>query len=93
MNNPTASYGVSEGESVFIIRSQADIARREGLSRARVTQIFGLLRLAPEIQECILSLPKSTVRGTITERSLRVVIDKKDASQQKEAFAHINQQA
>ena len=37
--------------------SQAAIARREGISRARVTQVMGLLRLAPEIQERVLSLP------------------------------------
>ena len=39
------------------MRSQAGIARREGITRARVTQIMALLRLAPEIQDCILSPP------------------------------------
>ena len=29
------------------VRNQADIARREGISRARVTQVMGMLRLAP----------------------------------------------
>jgi len=33
------------------VRNQADIARREGVTRARVTQVPGLLRLAPEIQD------------------------------------------
>ena len=33
------------------VRNQADIARREGVTRARVTQVLGLLRLAPEIQD------------------------------------------
>jgi hypothetical protein len=37
--------------------NQADIARREDIIRARVTQIMGLPRLAPEIQENVLSLP------------------------------------
>jgi hypothetical protein len=32
------------------VQTQADIARREGVTRARVTQVLGLLRLAPEIQ-------------------------------------------
>ena len=29
--------------------NQTDIARKEGITRARVTQIMGMLRLAPEI--------------------------------------------
>ena len=51
--------------------SQAAIARREGISRARVTQVMGLLRLAPEIQERVLSLPDLVRRPAITERALR----------------------
>jgi hypothetical protein len=51
--------------------SQADIACREGITRARVTQIMGLLRLAPEIREKILALPPSLHRHLITERMLR----------------------
>ena len=34
--------------------SQADIARREGLSRARVTQLLSMLDLGPEQQEALL---------------------------------------
>ena len=40
----------------------ADLARLGYVSRARVTQIMGLLNLAPEIQEEILFLPR-TVKG------------------------------
>jgi len=36
------------------IPDQAEIARQEGLSRARVTEIMSLLCLAPEIQDHIL---------------------------------------
>lgn len=32
-------------------KTQADIARREGLTRTRVTQVLSMLRLAPEIQQ------------------------------------------
>ena len=39
------------------IASQADIARQEGITRGRVTQIMGMLRLAPKIREEILSMP------------------------------------
>jgi len=53
------------------IANQADIARREGISRARVTQVMGMLRLAPEIQEQIQSLPDIAGRSPATERMLR----------------------
>jgi len=42
------------------VSKQAEIARREGLTRARVTQVLDLLRLAPEIQEHILEGCDST---------------------------------
>lgn len=53
------------------IESQAAIARRKGLTRARVCQIMSLLRLAPEIQGRILSLPKSVAQPCLSERGLR----------------------
>jgi hypothetical protein len=54
-----------------VVVTQADIARREGVTRARVTQVLMLLRLAPEIQDRILNMPKSVDPPRITERSLR----------------------
>jgi len=53
--------------------NQAAIARQEGITRARVTQVMGLLRLAPEIQEHVLSLPDMVRRPAITERALRLI--------------------
>jgi hypothetical protein len=53
------------------IVNQADIARQEGITRARVTQIMGMLRLAPEIQAQIQSLPDIAGRSSVTERMLR----------------------
>jgi hypothetical protein len=52
-------------------RNQAVISRREGITRARVTQVMGLLHLAPEIQKHILSMPDAVRRPAITERALR----------------------
>ncbi len=46
--------------------NQAEIARREGITRARVTQVMGMLRLVPELQEHVLSLPDMVRRPTIT---------------------------
>ncbi len=50
------------------VQNKAEIARREGTTRARVTQVMSLLRLAPEFQEQILSMPDITRRSAITER-------------------------
>ncbi len=55
------------------VTSQAEIANLERVSRARVTQIMGLLNLAPEAQEKILSMPKVVQKPSITERVLRPI--------------------
>ena len=53
----------------------AGIARRYGLTRARVTQLLNLTLLAPEIQEAILTAPSiERSRDPITERSLRAIV-------------------
>jgi len=53
--------------------SQAEVARQEGITRARVTQIMGMLRLAPEIQENILTPAGAFQRRPVTERMLRPI--------------------
>jgi len=58
------------------IASQADIARQEGITRARVTQVMGLLHLAPEIREHILAMPDAASRPLISERMLRPIVRK-----------------
>jgi hypothetical protein len=73
--------------------NQAAIARREGITRARVTQVMGLLRLAPEIQEHVLSLPDMIRRPAITERALRPIAQLERASDQRARFHELVQQA
>lgn len=68
-------------------RTQAEIARREGITRARVTQVMSLLRLAPEIQEHVLSLPDMARRPAITERALRPIAQMEDQAEQRSTFA------
>ncbi|MBW6521838.1 MAG: hypothetical protein K0A99_12660 [Desulfoarculaceae bacterium] len=61
--------------------NQAAIACHEGITRARVTQVMGMLRLAPEIQEQIQSLPDGVGRASLTERMLRpfgTIADQRD---------------
>lgn len=55
------------------IASQAEIARHEGITRARVTQVMGMLRLAPQIREQILSMPDGVHHSPVTERMLRPI--------------------
>jgi DNA-binding IscR family transcriptional regulator len=55
------------------IANQADIARREGITRARVNQVMAMLRLAPAIQEEILFMPAVARRPSVSERILRSI--------------------
>jgi len=68
------------------IASQADIARQEGITRARVTQVMGMLRLVPEIQQTILAIPATVRRQNITERALRPIMQIEDQGQQAAMF-------
>jgi hypothetical protein len=71
------------------VRTQADIARREGITRARVTQVMRLLRLAPEFQEQILSMPDISRRSAITERQLRPMIIVAEGARQEKPIASL----
>lgn len=68
------------------VENQTAIARREGITRARVTQVMSLVRLAPEIQEQILSIPDMVLRPAITERALRPIAQNPDPRRQIEMF-------
>ncbi len=69
--------------------NQAAIARSEGITRARVTQVLGMLRLAPAIQQHILSMPETVGRPTISERALRSITMVDDEHQQLQVLADI----
>jgi hypothetical protein len=64
----TIQRAIDRGE----IRDQAEAARRLGLTRARLTQIIDLTRLAPDVQERILFLTRGSDQD-VSERVLRVV--------------------
>jgi hypothetical protein len=55
------------------VTNKAELARREGITRARVTQVMGMLHLAPKIQAHVLGLPAAIHRPAITERALRPI--------------------
>ena len=56
--------------------SRAGLARRLHLTRPRVTQLMKLLDLHPKIRDYIKSLPPGTPERMVTERGLRVLMDK-----------------
>jgi DNA-binding transcriptional MocR family regulator len=66
--------------------SQTEIARMEGVTRARVTQIMGLLRLASEIREKIFSTPYTDRQPPVTERVLRPIATITDCHDQIREF-------
>lgn len=57
-----------------VVRTRAAIAAREGVSAMRVGSILALLRLHPEIQAWIRSLPPGTPPKRVTERALRPIV-------------------
>jgi hypothetical protein len=71
------------------IANQVDIARREGITRARVTQVMGMLRLAPEIQERIMSMPETVGRLAVSERALRPIAQLPQGRDQLHTFQEI----
>jgi len=62
-----------------IVKDYAEIARRTGLTRARLTQIVNLTLLAPEIQETILRrVLCADGDETIRERAMRGIVAEPD---------------
>ena len=55
--------------------TQADLARKLRVSRARVTQVLRLLDLDPKVAATIVALGDPLPRQVITERALRPFID------------------
>ena len=56
-----------------VYRDRADIARKFGLTRARVTQILDLMLLAPIIQKTIIHLESCGKHEVLTERHMRQI--------------------
>jgi len=71
------------------VATQAAIARREGVTRARVPQIMMLLRLAPDIQDRVLALPATEDRPILSERMLRPITFLDDAVRQQAVFSEM----
>ena len=72
------------------VRDYADLARLGGVSRSRISQVMDLLNLAPDLQERLLFLPRTSGgRDSVTERNLRSVTCEEDWSRQRAEAARI----
>jgi hypothetical protein len=69
--------------------SRAGLARRLHLTRPRVTQLMKLLDLHPTIRAYIKSLPPGTPERMVTERGLRVLVEKPQAQQLRVAMVAV----
>jgi hypothetical protein len=69
------------------VKSYVELAHLTQVSRSRLSQVMGLLDLAPAIQEAILALPPFTAKGDpVNERALRNVVNAVGWSGQKQSF-------
>lgn len=67
-----------------------ELARRGRVSRTRITQIFNLLNLAPDIQERLLLLPPlAQGREVVSEKSLRRIAGECHWERQRERFEQL----
>lgn len=66
------------------MRNYAEVARVGHVTRARATQILNLINLAPDLQEALLFLPRTTTgRDPIRERMIRPIAAEPDWSKQR----------
>jgi len=68
--------------------SRADLARKLGVTRARVTQVLGLLELTPEAVEGLVALGDPLPKPIVTEHGLRSIL-KLPADEQKHVLRGI----
>jgi len=64
------------------VPNKTEIARREGITRARVTQVMALLRLAPEFRKQILTMSDTIQKSAVTERRLRPIVSGTEGARQ-----------
>jgi DNA-directed RNA polymerase sigma subunit (sigma70/sigma32) len=69
------------------VPNQAAIARREGITRARVTQVLALLQLPTEIRRDIMAAQDDSPRRCLSEHALRRIATVRDATKQVAIFS------
>lgn len=74
------------------MKTQADIARELGITRARVSQVMKLLSLAPKIQNVLLNMDDQKAIRYFSERRLRKLLTITKPTQQVREFNKISRQ-
>jgi hypothetical protein len=69
--------------------SKAALSNQLGITPARVSQVIGLLRLAPRIQEYIRALGSEAVKKGIKASALRPIVLLRDSEEQYRAFLNL----
>ena len=67
------AHKIQEAIAQGKVRDQADVARRLGFTRARITHLLDLTLLAPDVQEQVLFLEAVDGLQPMSERALRTV--------------------
>ena len=62
-----------------IVKSQADLARKEKTSRARITQLLNLLKLPEEIKMFLNNIDDKRQLQIFTERRMRKILRLKNS--------------
>lgn len=75
------------------INSQADVARELGITRARVSQIMGLLKLPEEIQKVLLEFNDQRTIRFFSERRLRPLLMIPEPAKQVREFNRMLEEA
>lgn len=80
------AHKIEEAIDRGLVRDRAEVARRLGLTRARLTQLLDLTLLAPDLQEQILDLEAVDGIEPLSERALRPVVKIEGWEEQREEW-------
>lgn len=72
-----------------VVADRAEVARKLGLTRARITQLLDLTLLAPDLQARVLALEAVDGVEPLTERELREVVHTGSWAQQRGKWAAV----
>ena len=70
-----------------VVRDRAEVARRLGLTRARLTQLMDLTLLAPDLQASVLELQSIDGAEPLSERTLRLMAHARTWEEQRRSLA------
>lgn len=84
------AHKIQQAIDAGTVPDRAEVARRLGFTRARVTHLMDLTLLAPDLQECVLGLEAVDGVEPISERELRKVAHAGSWADQKGAWARLH---